>query len=127
MTDVAARSFPSVHPAGEKGAALLAAGGLVAAFGAASCCALPVLLGSLGLGSAWLFGLALLAAPHRAALLAAGVVCLAGGTLLLWRRRTAAAYCAPGPSCRSRTAVRRLTAGALALGAVLLIFGYAYV
>src|SRR5262249_15211970 len=35
----------------DTGALLLAAGGLAAAFSAAACCALPLLLGSLGLGS----------------------------------------------------------------------------
>jgi mercuric ion transport protein len=44
---------------------LLVAGGLVSAFGAASCCAIPLLLGSLGLASAWLGSLALLAGPYR--------------------------------------------------------------
>jgi mercuric ion transport protein len=112
-------------PAGEAGAALLADGGVAAAFGAASCCALPVLLGSLGLGSTWLLGLALLAAPHRLILLAAGVACLAGGAFLLWRQQQAAAACAPGTAC-SRPAVRRLTAAGLVLGSILLVLGYAY-
>ena len=53
----------------DAGATLLAAGGIAAAFGAASCCALPMLLGSFGLGSAWLIAVAWLAAPHRLALL----------------------------------------------------------
>src|ERR1700730_3873487 len=82
-------------PLRDTGALLLAAGGLAAAFGAASCCALPVLLGSLGLGSAWLLAVAWFAAPHRPALLMAAIVCLVGGGgLFLWRRRAAA--CAPG-------------------------------
>jgi hypothetical protein len=72
----------------DAGATLLAAGGIAAAFGAASCCALPMLLGSFGLGSAWLIAVAWLAAPHRLALLGLAIVCLGGaGGLLLWRRR----------------------------------------
>ena len=55
-------------PTRDTGALLLAAGGLAAAFGAASCCALPMLLGFLGLGSAWLVSVAWIAAPHRLAL-----------------------------------------------------------
>jgi hypothetical protein len=47
-----ARATATVKAPGEGGAVLLAIGGLAAAFGAASCCALPVLLASLGLGSA---------------------------------------------------------------------------
>src|SRR5438270_13319174 len=85
-------------PARDTGALLLAAGGLTAAFGAASCCALPLLLGSLGLGSAWLGTVAWLAAPHRLALLTIAVICLvSGGGVFLWRRRMAA--CAPGAAC----------------------------
>src|ERR1700730_8243842 len=56
-------------PLRDTGALMLAAGGLAAAFGAASCCGVPLLLGSLGLSSAWLVAVAWLAAPHRIALL----------------------------------------------------------
>ena len=69
----------------ETGATLLVAGGLISAFGAASCCALPVLLGSLGLASAWLGSLGLVAGPHRGALLPIAFIGLVGGGLLMWR------------------------------------------
>ena len=50
-------------------------GGLGAAFAVAACCGLPIVLGGLGLGTAWLFGIAVRAAPHREALLVlAGVL-----------------------------------------------------
>jgi len=49
----------------QTGALLLALGGIATAFGAASCCALPLLLGSLGLGGAWLIAVAWIADPHR--------------------------------------------------------------
>jgi mercuric ion transport protein len=75
-------------PLRDTGALMLAGGGLASAFGAASCCALPLLLGSLGLSSAWLVALAWLAAPHRIALLIAAVVCLLGaGGIFVWPRR----------------------------------------
>src|SRR5262252_10942 len=81
-------------------ALILAAGGFAAAFGAAACCALPLLLGSLGVGSAWLVAVAWFAAPHRIALLTAAIVCLvAGGAVFAWRRRVAA--CRPGVTCGS--------------------------
>ena len=111
-------------PARDTGALLLAAGGLAAAFGAASCCALPLLLGSVGLGSAWLVTVAWLAAPHRTTLLVAAIVCLLGaGGMFVWRRRVAA--CAPGLSC-GRPAITALLIGVLSLGAVLAVLGFMY-
>jgi mercuric ion transport protein len=103
------------------GATLLVAGGLVSAFGAASCCALPVLLGSLGLASAWLGSLGLVAGRHRAALLLIAVSGLVGGGVLMWRRRAAA--CAPGSVC-ARPLPAALVAVALSLGAVLTVLGF---
>jgi mercuric ion transport protein len=111
-------------PRSETGATLLAAGGFAAAFGAASCCALPVLLGSLGLSSAWLSGVALLAGPHRPMLLVAAVVCLVGGGTLLWRRRAAIA-CASGTACR-RSMVTGVIMGFLWLGVVLTVLGFVF-
>lgn len=115
---------PQHAPSRDTGAVLLALGGLAAAFGAASCCALPVLLGSLGLGSAWLVAVAWIAAPHRLALLVAAVVCLIGaGGIFVWRRRVAA--CTPGMSC-GRPATTVLLICVISLGAVLAVLGYLY-
>jgi mercuric ion transport protein len=111
--------------ASETFATLLVAGGLVSAFGAASCCALPVLLGSLGLASAWLGSLGLLAGPHRPALLAAAVICLIGGGGVLLRRRRAATTCAPGAVC-GRPMPSALITGALSFGAVLTVLGFVF-
>jgi mercuric ion transport protein len=111
-------------PARDTGALLLAAGGLVAAFGAASCCGLPLLLGSLGLSSAWLVAVAWIAAPHRLALLIAAVICLVGaGGWFIGRRRAAA--CTPGAAC-GRPATTALLTCVLSLGAVLAVLGYLY-
>lgn len=115
---------PAAPPTRDTGALLLAAGGLAAAFGAASCCALPILLGSLGLSSAWLVAVAWVAAPHRLTLLVAAVVCLVGaGGLFIWRRRVAA--CTPGAAC-GRPAITILIMGFLPVGAVLVVLGYVY-
>ena len=120
-TDIA-RATPSVRAPGEGGAVLLAIGGLAAALGTASCCAVPVLSASLGLGSAWLGSLTLLAWPHRPGLLTAAIVCFAAGVLVLvWHRRTAAA-CAPGVLC-GRPVIRALMTGTLSLGAMLIVLG----
>jgi mercuric ion transport protein len=119
------RATPSVRAPGEGGAVLLAIGGLAAAFGAASCCALPVLLASLGLGSAWLASLAPLAGPHQPGLLTAAIVCLAAGVPVLVRRRRTAAACTPGVSC-GRPEVTALMTGILSLGAVLIVLGFIF-
>ncbi len=125
MTDNTKIAPPERAPASDTGPLLLAAGGLAAAFGAASCCALPMLFGSLGLGSAWLLTLAWVAAPHRIALMAIAIVCLAGGGgALLWRHRRMAA-CTPDAAC-GRPAITALVTGFLSLGAVLVVLGLLY-
>jgi mercuric ion transport protein len=111
--------------ASETGATLLVAGGLVSAFGAASCCAPPVLLGSFGLASTWLGSLALLAGPHRPALLAVAVICLVAGGGVLLRHRRVATRCAPGAVC-SRPMPSALITGALCLGAILTVLGFVF-
>jgi mercuric ion transport protein len=111
-------------PALGTGSMLLTLSGLAAAFGVASCCGLPFLLASAGLGTAWLTGFALLAAPHRSILLIVGAMCLAGGGVLFWRRWWVAA-CSPGAFC-ARPAVKNFTLAGLLLGAVLLWLGYTF-
>jgi mercuric ion transport protein len=105
-------------------ATLLTLGGVTAAFGVASCCGLPFLLATLGVSSAWLTGIALLAAPHRPLLLWAGALCLAAGGVLLWRRQPTT-VCATDSLC-SKPAVRGLTAVGLIAGLALLTIGYLY-
>jgi mercuric ion transport protein len=125
MTDNTKIAAPERAPTRDTGALLLAAGGLAAAFGAASCCALPLLLGSVGLGSAWLVAVAWFAAPHRAALLAVAIACLvSGGGVLLWQRYRIAVY-APGTACW-RPATTALVTGVLSVGAVLVVLGFVY-
>ena len=126
MIDDTRNAAPERTPARDTGVLLLAAGGLAAAFGAASCCALPLLLGSLGLGSAWLVTVAWFAAPYRLALLVIAIVCLgSGGAVLLWRRRRIAA-CAPGVSCGSPV-ITGLATSVLTLGVVLAVLGFVFV
>jgi mercuric ion transport protein len=103
---------------GDAGKALLTAGGLAAAFGAASCCALPVLLGSIGLGSVWIGALALVAGPYQPVLIALAVLCVAGGALIGWRQQRAA--CAVGSSS-SRTVVNRLAQIGMCITALLVV------
>jgi mercuric ion transport protein len=107
-------------------AASLTMGGIAAAFGVASCCALPFLLASVGVGTAWLGGIGVAAAPYRTPLLVLGALCLLTGAVLLLRQQLAAARCGPGGVC-TPTAMRVITLIGLLLGAVLLWLGYRYV
>jgi mercuric ion transport protein len=94
---------------------LLTLGGLGAAFGLAACCALPLMLLSLGFGTAWLVGIGFYAGMHRPAFLAVAIAGLIGGavTLVVYRKRIGAA-------------ARAVMSIALLLGVVLLYYGYIY-
>jgi len=105
------------------GAVMLTAGGLIAAFGAAACCGLPLVLAGLGLGSAWLIAPASLAAPYLTFLLAIAPLFLIGGAVLLWRQTRT--VCASNAIC-ARPVVRAATLVCLLLGVALLYLGYAY-
>jgi mercuric ion transport protein len=125
MTDETRAVLTERETTKETGALLLAIGGLAAAFGAASCCAIPMLLGSLGLGSAWLAGIAIIAAPHRIALITAAIVCLVGaGAVLTWYRRAPA--CAPDYGLRQSRSTP-LIIGFLSVGTMLAVAGYLFV
>jgi mercuric ion transport protein len=125
MADLPAESPAPNRPSRGVGAVLLTLAGLGAAFGVASCCALPILFATAGLGAAWLGGIAEIAAPYRVPLLAISAVSLAGGGIELWRQRKSG-YCSPGAVC-ARPVVRRATVFAVLLGLVMLYLGYTYV
>jgi mercuric ion transport protein len=115
---------PGDYPARGVGAVAMTAAGLVAAFGDVSCCGLPLLFATAGLGTAWLGGFAVIAAPHRVFLLAAATVCLVGAAVLLWRQPSII-VCAPGAIC-SRPAVRGVTLVGRLVGFAFLYLGYGY-
>src|SRR5262249_31257623 len=77
---------------------IFAAGGLLAAFGVASCCALPVAFSMLGISAASLVGLGLLSAQYQQELFYGAVALLIGAAFVMWRQRRAIA-CNPGTSC----------------------------
>jgi mercuric ion transport protein len=118
------RKAPKPQTVKETGAVLLALGGVVAAVGAASCCALPTMLAGLGVSSAWLFGIAVLSAPHRLALIGTAALCLVGAGVMLMLRRRAIA-CAPGSVCGHRAVAPLLIALAV-VGTALAVAGYLY-
>ena len=101
----------------------LTIGGVGAAFAAAACCGLPIALGAVGLGSAWLFGLARVAAPHRIALLITASLLLAAGVIATWQQSKR--FCQDGRWC-SRRSVKVATWAGLLVGVLLLALGYVY-
>src|SRR5215813_12127716 len=74
---------------GEGARTVIAAGGLLAAFGVASCCALPVGLSMLGVSAASLVGIGFAAAAYQRELFWVATLCLATVAVLSWRRRQA--------------------------------------
>ncbi len=125
MSELAGKTLGAGRPGVGSTAALFTVAGLAAAFGVASCCALPLLLATIGAGTVWLGGVAVMAAPHRGMLLVVGALCLLGGAILLWRQQRAVAAC--GAKCgHTSSAVRALTLVGLLVGAALLWAGYTY-
>jgi mercuric ion transport protein len=100
---------------------VLAAGGLLAAFGVASCCALPVALSMLGIGAASLGGIGYLAASYQHELLLAATLCLAAVAFLWWRqwRARASGSCAVTPT-RIQTVARWVSLASVASAVALI-------
>lgn len=109
-----------------RGAALATVSGAVAAFAVASCCALPVILATAGIGTAWLGAIAALSAPHRNTLFLVSLVALLASALLLWRIQRRAQGCPQSGGCAPQW-VRLSLLGGLLAGAALLWAGYAHV
>jgi mercuric ion transport protein len=82
---------------------LLAAGGLVAAIGAASCCVIPFALFMVGIGGAWIGRLAALE-PYQPIFAAVAIACLGSGFYLVYRKPKIA--CAEGSYCASPSSNR---------------------
>ena len=97
----------------------LAAGGLVAAVAASTCCVLPLALGSLGLGGALVAGIGALA-PYQAAFRIAAIVLLGAGFWLAYAQKTDLAEgVACAPSATAGWAKPVLWAGTAVLTVVL--------
>src|SRR5690606_38106848 len=88
------------------GSALLAAGGILAAIGASSCCVLPLVFFALGVSGAWIGNLTALA-PYQPIFVAAAVACLAFGFMRVYRR--------PAPCAESEVCARPLPNDAVKL------------
>lgn len=111
-----------VGMAGDTAKTLLAAAGLVTAFGVASCCALPVALSLVGIGAASLLTIGAFAAPYQHILFYAAVLCIGAASVVLWRQRRVRA-CAPGTACaRPAFDVASIATMVLAVGLLALTF-----
>ncbi len=102
------------------GQRLLAAGGLLAALGASSCCILPLVLFSLGVSGAWIGNLTALA-PYQPIFVAAALAFLGFGFWRIYRQPVA--VCTDGGSCArpGSTRIAKIglwTAAVLVLAAV---------
>jgi mercuric ion transport protein len=75
---------------------LAAAGGIIGALAASSCCILPVLLFSLGIGGAWIGSFTRLA-PYQPYFIAGTLAFLGAGYWLV--HRASKATCSPGDAC----------------------------
>jgi mercuric ion transport protein len=83
---------------------LLAAGGILAAIGASSCCVIPFALFSLGVGGAWIGNLTALA-RYQPAFIAAALLFIGAG---FWQvHRNPKQVCADGSSCTPPASNRR--------------------
>src|SRR4051812_22723736 len=85
---------------GDAAKTVLAAGSLLAGFGVASCCALPIALSLLGISAASLVGVGYLAAQYQHELFYVAVICLGAAGVVMWRQRRSR-QCVPGAACRS--------------------------
>jgi mercuric ion transport protein len=101
---------------------LFAAGGLLAAFGVASCCALPVALSLLGISAASLVGIGYLAAQYQQELFYAAAICLGASAFIIVRQRRTRS-CAPGTAC-ARPMLDWGSKVALVLGVGLLVLTF---
>lgn len=86
-----------------RGPKLLAAGGILAALGAASCCVIPFLLFTLGISGAWISNLTALES-YQPIFAAIAFACLGYGFYLVYRKPKAA--CAEGSYCASTSSNR---------------------
>lgn len=101
---------------------LAAAGGILAALGAASCCVVPFALFTLGVSGAWIGNLTALE-PYQPAFAAIAAACLGYGFYLVYRKPKVA--CAEGSYCASPSSSRLAKIGLwTALVLVLIAVGF---
>lgn len=100
----------------------LAAGGVLAALAASSCCVIPFALVMVGVSGAWIGNLTALA-PYQPYFVALAAALIGGGFWLVYRRPAAA--CADGSYCAGPASNRVAKAG-LWSGAAIVAVGVAF-
>ena len=95
----------------------MAAGGILGALAASSCCILPLVLFSVGVSGAWIGNFTQLA-PYRSYFIAATVVCLGAGYWLVYRSSKLA--CVDRAAC-ARPLPNRLVKAGLVLATIVVV------
>jgi mercuric ion transport protein len=101
---------------------IFGAAGFASAFGVAACCAIPMGLSAIGVGTSWLIPIVRLAEPHRQALTALALGSIVLSVVLV---AVAARTCQPGDIC-ARRGFRFTIYGMAVISAALLAVGYIY-
>jgi mercuric ion transport protein len=105
-----------------RGQKLAAAGGVIGALAASSCCILPVALFSLGIGGAWIGNFTQLA-PYQPYFIAATLSFVGAGYWLVYRSGKLA--CADGKAC-ARPLPNKLVRFALIAATAIVIVAWAF-
>ena len=105
-----------------RGQVLMAAGSILGAVAATSCCILPLVLFGLGVSGAWIANFTQLA-PYQPCFIIGTLACLATGYWLVYRSSTVA--CADGTVCTHSLPNRLVVAGLIA-ATVLVIAALAF-
>jgi mercuric ion transport protein len=101
---------------------LLAAGGVLEALAASSCCILPLGLFSLGVSGAWIASLTRLA-PYQPLVITSTIACLGYGYWLVYR--SSKVPCADGETC-ARPMPNRVVKLALMAATILIVTALAF-
>jgi mercuric ion transport protein len=102
---------------------LVAAGGILGAIAASSCCIAPLVLFSLGISGAWIGNLTALA-PYQPYFIAATLACLGYGYWLVYRRKTVT--CADEAACSRPPLPNRFVMFGLIMATVLVAGAIAF-
>ncbi len=101
---------------------LIAAGGILAAIAASTCCVVPLVLFSLGISGAWIGNLTALT-PYKPFFITITLGFLGYGYYLVYRKPKVA--CAEGEAC-ARPLPNRIVKGALWFATVLVLIAFAW-